>query len=154
MGRRPLWRSTTLHSGKTTSAPPANVPCGHQLYKMDEVCCHSDTELSFEGEAKSTDMLRDRQQAEERLLLRETGTQERSRGTCSGACSRSRIEHRLILRIALHDASGLDATAAQYCVRPHGIILPSSFSICQEIIGHWVAEQASKPPAPLGNACH
>ena len=40
---------------------------------MDEVCCHSDTELSFEGEAKSTDMLRDRQQAEERLLLRETG---------------------------------------------------------------------------------
>ena len=85
MGRRPLWRSTTLHPGKTTSAPPANIPCGHQLYKMDEVCCHSDTELSFEGEAKSTDMLRDRQQAEERLLLRETRTQERSRGDLFGS---------------------------------------------------------------------
>ena len=100
MGRRPLWRSTTLHSGKTTSAPAGKHPLRPSLYKMDEVYCHSDTELNFEGEAKSTDMLRNRQQGEERLLLCETGTQERSRGTCSGACSRSRIEHRPILRIA------------------------------------------------------
>jgi hypothetical protein len=49
MGRRPSWRSNTLHSGRRLPHP-ANTPSGHQLYKMvDGVCCRSDTELSFEG---------------------------------------------------------------------------------------------------------